>query len=179
MRYLERAARLMANALFILAGVAILTMMVHVTADIVGRVAFNRPITGTLEIVASYYMVACAYLPLAYVQIERSHMVIELFTQNLGERSLLVLDLFSSALGIVFLGLMAWQTFLVALEKTAVREAVEATFYQIPVWPSRWTIVAAVSITAFILALQLVQDTRRLISPSASDGGTRPGASLV
>lgn len=178
MRYLERIARLLANALFVAASVAIMAMMVHVTADILGRLIFNRPLVGTLEIVASYYMVACAYLPLAYVQIERSHMVIELFTQKFSDRAILVLDIFSGLIGIAFLGLMAWQTLLVAIEKTAVREVVEATFYQLPVWPARWIIVISAAVTTFILVLQLVQDGRRL-RVSGDDPRNRPGASLI
>lgn len=165
METLHRLSGLLARGLFALASVAILAMMIHVTADIVGRLLFNRPITGTLEIVASYYMVACAYLPLGYVQLQRSHMVIELFTQGLSQRALTGLDLVSSLLGTVFLGLMTWQTCLVAIDKSVVGEAVDATFYEIPVWPSRWMIVAAAGVTTLILILQTVQDGRRFVAP--------------
>src|SRR5690606_15055910 len=129
------------------AGFAIVAMMLHVTADIIGRVLFNHPLTGTLEIVASYYMVACAYLPLSFVQLQRSHMVIELFTQKLGVKAQAGLDLLTSVLGAIFLALMSWQTSKVALEKTWIGEAVEATFFEIPVWPSRWIIAVAATTT--------------------------------
>ena len=32
--------------------------------DVTGRTVFNHPLTGTTEIVAGWYMVAAAYLPL-------------------------------------------------------------------------------------------------------------------
>ena len=38
-------------------------MMAHVTIDVTGRYVFNRPLDGTTEIVAAYYMVMVAYAP--------------------------------------------------------------------------------------------------------------------
>ncbi|ASK34210.1 TRAP transporter small permease [Alloalcanivorax mobilis] len=174
MAALYRLASWASRLLFVLASIAVVAMMLHVTADIAGRLLFNHPLTGTLEIVASYYMVACAYLPLSYVQLQRNHMVIELFTQNLGARARLGLDLFAGALGTLFLGLMAWQTGLVALEKTAIGEAVQATFFEIPVWPSRWMIVVAAGVTTAVLMLQLLTDGRRLISPASDEQSISP-----
>ncbi len=46
-------------------------MMLHVSADVTGRFFFARPLDGTTEIVAAYYMVIVAYLPWAYLAQER------------------------------------------------------------------------------------------------------------
>ena len=55
--------------LLLIAGCAVtLAMMLHVTADVLGKVLFNHPINRTLEVVTYYYMVGCVFLPLAMVQ---------------------------------------------------------------------------------------------------------------
>ena len=43
-------------------------MMLHITADVVGKFVFNRPLPGTIPIVSQYYMVIAAFLPLAMVE---------------------------------------------------------------------------------------------------------------
>src|SRR5262245_13352289 len=58
-------------------------MMLHVTVDVVGRYAFNRPLDGTTEIVAAYYMVVIAYAPWAWIAARDNHIVAGMF-QNIG-----------------------------------------------------------------------------------------------
>ena len=55
------------EALFWLGLLAGFLMMLHVTADVTSRTLFNRPLEGTTEIVAVYYMVMVAYLPWAWI----------------------------------------------------------------------------------------------------------------
>ena len=55
-------------------------MAVHVIADVSARYLFNQPLPGTIEIVSLYYMVAVIYLPVAYVQSRRQHIVVTQFT---------------------------------------------------------------------------------------------------
>ena len=50
-------------------------MMAHVTVDVAGRYLLNRPLEGTTEIVAAYYMVAVAYCPWAFIASRDRHIV--------------------------------------------------------------------------------------------------------
>ena len=59
-------------------------MMAHITLDVTGRVLFNHPLIGTIEVASSYYMVAVAYLPLAHVSRGDGQIIVELFTRNLA-----------------------------------------------------------------------------------------------
>ena len=61
LRWLERPIDLLSGSRL----VAGFLMMLHVSVDVTGRYLFNRPIDGTTEIVAAYYMVLVAYLPWA------------------------------------------------------------------------------------------------------------------
>ena len=59
--------RLLAG-LAILGGIATITLMLHVGADILMRNFFNAPIPATYEIVTHYYMIALAFIPLAWLE---------------------------------------------------------------------------------------------------------------
>ena len=74
------------NALALVGGVAIILLMLHVVADVMGRELFRFPLEGTLEIVSFYYMVAVTFFPLAYVCHNEGHISVELFTKNLPRR---------------------------------------------------------------------------------------------
>ena len=56
----------LANFSLWLGALALVAMMVHVTADVVLKITLNWPVAGTLEIVSYVYMVACTFLPLAH-----------------------------------------------------------------------------------------------------------------
>src|SRR3546814_9847490 len=49
-----------------------------------------QPLAGTIEVVSNWYMVGVAFLPLAYVQWHREHLIVELFTQNSSDRKSVV-----------------------------------------------------------------------------------------
>ena len=89
-------------------GFVIILLMLHITADVAGKYFFNRPIIGTLEIVSRYYMVAVVFLPLAYVQIRRQHLTVEMFTMGLSKRRLAGLDGAVSLVGLVYVALLTW-----------------------------------------------------------------------
>jgi hypothetical protein len=58
-------------------------MMAHVTVDVAARYLLNRPLEGTTEIVAAYYMVAVAYCPWAFLASRDRHIVAGMF-QHIG-----------------------------------------------------------------------------------------------
>ena len=70
--------RFISHLLAGLAALALFLMMLHVTADVLGKYLLNRPIPGTAEVVASYYMVAAVFLPLAWVEVRQGSIVMEL-----------------------------------------------------------------------------------------------------
>ncbi|HYD69143.1 TRAP transporter small permease [Azospirillum sp.] len=132
--------------------VGLAAMMLHITADVAGRFLLNAPITGTLEIVSTYYMIAVSFLPLGFIQSRRYHIEVELFTQHLSGRALAVVEAFAALLGLaIFLGIAVSGAF-TAWANTVAGEAVDATLFDITVWPTRWFLVfgcAAAALAAF------------------------------
>lgn len=163
----------LANVFLWAGAVAIIAMMLQVTADVVLKVAANEPIVGTLEIVSYVYMVGCTFLPLAHVQLSRSHIVVEVFTQKLADATNLRLEMGGALLNVLYLAVLAGMGFLVALDKTEIGETQDATFFQLPVWPMRWVFVGSCALTALIALYQMADDIRIARSGFRFDGSDR------
>jgi TRAP-type C4-dicarboxylate transport system permease small subunit len=148
------------DALFWLGLLAGFLMMLHVTADVTGRTLFNRPLEGTTEIVAAYYMVMVAYLPWAWISRRDGHIVAGLF-QHFGTPAFdfwleIVVKIFTAICVAVF----TYQTFLAALRQTQAGEVWIAGTMYLPVWPRRWLLPLAGGLMALYLVLRVVADVR-------------------
>ncbi len=155
---LERVMERVSHVLLWIAGVAITLMMLHVAADIIGKTIFNRPVTATLEIVAWYYMVATVFLPVAYIQVRKNHLMVELFTQRMSPRALAKLEGLISILGAIYVGILFWLTLEQAITSTIDGELQDVTYFDLPVWPSRWCLPLAVGAMTTVMILQAVRD---------------------
>lgn len=160
MAALERLLERFSLALLWVAGLAITLMMLHIAADIVGKWVFNQPMTATLEIVAWYYMVATVFLPVAYIQVHKKHLMVELFTRNMAPRPLAKLEGFIAVLGAVYVGILFWLTLEQAISSTIDNELQDVTFFDLPVWPSRWFLPLSIGAMTLILVLQAIRDFR-------------------
>src|SRR3546814_6740581 len=85
-------------------------MMLHVGADIVAKTVFDHPIVATLEIVAWYCMPATVFLPVAFLQVHKKHLMVELFTRNLSPRRLAMLEGLVAVLTFVYVTILAYLT---------------------------------------------------------------------
>jgi TRAP-type C4-dicarboxylate transport system permease small subunit len=160
MAALERLLERFSLALLWIAGAAITLMMLHIAADIVGKTVFHQPMTATLEIVAWYYMVATVFLPVAYIQLKKKHLMVELFTRNMSPRNLAKLEGFIAVLGAVYVGILFWLTLEQAITSTLDGELQDVTYFDLPVWPSRWCLPIAVGAMTIIMVLQAIRDFR-------------------
>lgn len=141
-----------------------LLMMLHVTADVIARTVFNRPIAGTLEIVSGYYMVAVAFLPWAWVAWREGHIRVEVFTSGLSPRTTTWLDALVTLLTAAYVALFTWQTFARAVQATRFGESWEAPTGLMPVWPSRWVLPVAGAVMVAYLVLQAIANVLRLVA---------------
>lgn len=152
-----------------LGAVIILLMTLHVTADVLFKVGFDTPIIGTLEFVTYVYMVACIFLPLPHVQSDRSLIIVELFTQKLSAQAIARLDAMGTLLTAAYIGLIAWWGGVQAIGKTAIGETVDATYFELPVWPMRWVLVACCAVMALIAFVQVFDRRWRLPAGDAAE----------
>ncbi len=126
LRIADRAAGWLADLAALAAAAALVLMMVHVFADVIGRYVFNRPIEGTLETVQIYYMVMVVVLPFAYVTRGDGQIIVALFTQRMAPRRLAALDAAVGMFTLGFMGLLTWMSGIEAVSKTALGEVRES-----------------------------------------------------
>jgi TRAP-type C4-dicarboxylate transport system permease small subunit len=132
-------------------GVVAVLMMFHIVADVIAREAFESPISGTLEITASFYMVALVFLPLAHVTLGEGHIFVELFTRSLSAAANRRIDGCVAALGLVYVGLMTVGGFREAVKRTLIRDTLETAGATFQVWPSRWILPLGAGLMALAL----------------------------
>lgn len=157
-------------------------MMLHITGDVLFRALLHAPLTGTLEIVSTYYMIAVSFLPLGFIQSRRYHIEVELFTQRLSRRWLAALEAFAALLGLaIFLGIGVSGA-LTAWTNTLAGEVVDATLFDITVWPTRWFLVFGCTAAA-LAALAALFDRLHLAvhgwAPADRDRDHGPGAAAA
>jgi TRAP-type C4-dicarboxylate transport system permease small subunit len=146
------------DALLWLGLIAGFLMMMHVTVDVAGRYVFNRPLEGTTEIVAAYYMVVVAYLPWAWIASRDGHIVAGVFQHIGSPRVDFWLEIAVKIFTAVCVAVFAYQTFWAALRQTRTGEVWLAGTMYIPVWPSRWVLPISAAFMLIYLVLRVISD---------------------
>jgi TRAP-type C4-dicarboxylate transport system permease small subunit len=138
--------------------VAAFLMMMHVSADVAARTVLNRPIEGTTEVAAAYYMVAVAYLPWAWVTRNDGHITVDVFTSFLPRRWLEWLEIAVKCLAIVYVSFFVWHATARALQQTRLAEVWQAGTKYLVIWPSRWVLPVAGGLMALYLVVRVASD---------------------
>lgn len=154
---------------FLLGALATLAMMVHIGADAVARNVFGSPLTGTLEVVSTWYMVGLIFLPLGYIQVHRGHLIVELFTQNAPERVRHWLDALMHATSALFLAAWTIPAVQLAMKKTAINESLDAVFFEVVVWPTRWFMAVGMGVICLAFVSTTVEHLFHAVTGQSID----------
>lgn len=138
----------------LLAGAAIILMLLQICVDVFCKYFFNMPLLWTMDVVASYMMVAIVFLPLAQVEKENSHIRVELFIQILGDKGRRIVCIFSSVVTSTYIAALAWQTWLDAVEKYEIGEYVMGEA-QVTIWPGRFFVPFGCGLLVLLLLYKL------------------------
>jgi TRAP-type C4-dicarboxylate transport system permease small subunit len=165
METLDKALDRISRAVSVIAGVALVLMMVHVTLDVLGKYLLNRPVPMTLEMVSNYYMVAVIFLPLAAVERLDQHIHVELLAEHLSARARSLLTSAVCVLSAAFFGVLAWQAWDNAVGKYEIGEFIMGT-RPVVIWPTRFLVPFGCGLLALVLLVKAVRLLR---------AGQRPG----
>ncbi len=152
------------NGMTALGGIIMVLMMIHIVADVIGRMVFNHPLEGTTEIVSGYYMVTVIFFPLAYVTHNEGHIMVELFTRGLPRRRLAMLEAVIATVCLCLLIWFTWESFVEAWSSFLDNEEWETADDLITIWPSRWLLPVGLLVMAFYLAFRIADDARTAVS---------------
>lgn len=151
------------DVLLEIAGLLLFVMMLHVCADVGMKYVMNKPIQGTLEIVSYYYMVGAVFLPLAFVELTRSAVSVDLFFDRMPRGAQLACMVGVLGLCAAAYGLLCAITWGDALRSFSRSEVVMGPI-TVPIWPSRFVLPASFALGSFVCLWHLA---RLMFSPEA------------
>ncbi|GKY86868.1 TRAP transporter small permease [Sinisalibacter aestuarii] len=153
MHRLVTFAALAAKILGYIGALAVAAMMLHISLDVILRNAFRISLDTVPEIVARYYMTALAFLPLAWLEIRRDMISVELLDFALTARSRRISDTLVMVIAAVIYTMLAWTNWDKALAETRVGTLVEIATYKMPVWHSFYFSAVGFTLAAVISAI--------------------------
>ena len=156
--------RWITSALLAVGCLFLVLMMLHVAADVAVRALFNSQIIGTLETVSYYHMILVVFLPLAYVERSAQNIRVDLFAQLMPKWVQFILFQFACLLGLIYFGILTYQSFLDAVRSTERMETIMSNFL-FYIWPARWALpigFAAAALAVLASALRSISERRAL-----------------
>jgi TRAP-type C4-dicarboxylate transport system permease small subunit len=138
----------------------VLALLVHVVLDVATRNLAARPIPATNEIVSRYYMVLIAFLPLAWVERNRSMVSVELLDMAMSPGMKRASDAVVALLAAVIYAAIAWVTWAEALRAFNTGSFVDVLGRRVPVWPTYFLPPLGFLLAALVTLLRAVTSLR-------------------
>jgi len=126
---------------------ALAAMMAVTGIDVALRYIFNRPITGSYEII-EFLMPIAVGCGLAYCALEEKHVRVELLTSALPLRAQAAANSFSHLVFFILFALITWQTFLRATGMIASGQSSEVLY--LPIYPFVLVLTACCAILCLV-----------------------------
>ena len=164
MQFFARIRHGLLAVLAVLGSIAILALMLHVAADVVLRNVANMPIPATYEIVTNYYMIALAFIPLAWVERRGGMVSVEAVDPLLSSRLLFISDRIVALVSTAIYAALSWFTLKTALVNYAAGTFAMAQNVSIPIWPAYFLLPLGFSLSMTVTA-------SRIFSPDKSSSG--------
>jgi len=134
----------------------VIAMMLHVTADVVGRYFFNTPLPGTIVIVANYYMIFLVFIAIGVAEEKRAHISVEFITDLLPEKVQSVFSIFSGILTVVVITILMIAGYGEAVKKTNIGASMEQGSQLVAIWQSYWAIPVGAALMALVAAYRVI-----------------------
>lgn len=161
---MKRTVYRISNLFEYAAGAVVMLMVVHICFDVLANYLLSSPIPGTEPVVANYYMVAVVYLPLAFVELRRESIAVDLFYQWFPIPMKKLATILGTVLSIVFFALLAYQSFNDAMRAYGTGEFVDGT-YAVITWPSRFILPVSFVSVVIVLLMRLIHEFRHGDAP--------------
>lgn len=114
----------------------IVAMMLLICLDVVMRGVFRTSFNSTPEVVARYFMVGIAFLPISWLELKRQMISVELIEFLITPTMRKISDLSVMLAAIVVYSLLAWTGWTKAIKETNSGTFVELVSWKMPVWHS-------------------------------------------
>jgi len=161
-KLISKIVERLALIVLLIGGVGMLFSMFLGVADIVGTQVLLIPVPGPRELTEST-MVLIVFGALAYAQIRRSHIRVELVYFQMPPRVRAGMDVITDLAAIAFYGLILSQAISEAQYSLQIGEATVGLI-RFPLWPARFILAAGCALMILQLILHLIEDLIRIKS---------------
>lgn len=172
MNRFEAGVKKIPEYMSLIAGAAIVIMMLLSTADVLLRLggplylklkwwflSFLQPIPGTYELVSFLGTVAAAFA-IAHTSIKGGHVRVSLVTRLMPKRARIILQIITNLLALILFGLLSWRSILYAEELKFYGEV--SMTLQLPYYPFIYGIAFASFAMSVLLITYIINDIREL-----------------
>lgn len=136
MTSLDHLTDRISQALALIGAIGLISLLLHVCAEVIARNLLGRPIPATNQIVSHYYMVLIAFLPLAWVERSRAMISVELIDGLLPAPIKRLSDILVALIACGIYAAIAWVTWGDFLKNFAVGSFVDVLGRRLPIWPT-------------------------------------------
>lgn len=147
---LDRLVDQVTSGMALLGAVAVIAMLVHITIYVVTRNLFSAPVPATVEIVSHYYMIAIAFLPIAWAERRGDMISVEIFSHLLVGRVGRINSIFVAVVTFGAYLALTYTTWTVAMREFTARSYVISLSVAIPVWPTYFILPVAFALAALV-----------------------------
>jgi TRAP-type C4-dicarboxylate transport system permease small subunit len=151
-----RVLSFLAKSSSLIGAIIVVLMMLHVTADVAGRYLFNKPVPGTIVVVANYYMFIFVFIALGVAEEKKAHISVELFTDMMPHRTQTGFSIFASLLTVAVVTVLMIGGWTEAMKKTKTGTTMEQGSRMIEVWQSYWIVPIGAGLMALIALYRVV-----------------------
>ncbi|WP_338825682.1 TRAP transporter small permease [Neomoorella humiferrea] len=154
-RRIESLMRTVCLGFSAVGALALMGMMFLVVTDVFLRFTFNHPILGSYEVV-EYLMVLVVFLSLAYGQLNKAHVNVEIITQYLSGGARTFAELVTTIISLYIFILLTWGGILQVKHVRATHQVSQAL--AIPHWPFQIVVVIGGVLFCLVLLHDIVRD---------------------
>lgn len=140
------------TALSFISVICLVIMIASTTLDATARFAFNRPLPGMFEL-NEVILVVCVFMGVAWTQIKRGHIRVEVFLVRLSTRTQHILNTLSWLIMFIFVAILCYQSYQGFLESYSMKEFRWGSV-QMPIWWAK----GLVPLGLLLMLVQLVLD---------------------
>ncbi len=151
-------------SLFVLlvGGIGTIIAMLMGVMEIVGNQIIGIAVPGARELTESV-MVLIVFGALAYAQLRRRHIRVELVYVRMGPKTRAAMDVIADLAALLFFGLLLWQAYREVEFSLMFGEATDGLI-RFPLWPARIVLAVGTAMLMLQLVLDLIIDITRVFT---------------
>ena len=158
----ERGLTVVVKAAAFIAAVVLFAMMMLTLGDVVGRYFFSHPIKGTWELVGLLLICAGTW-GLAYCQLERAHISINIILQRFPLRVQAGMRFFTYLVGFGGFSIICWRVFLLAYKYITMPRGNITDTLELPYAPFMLALTFGTGLVALTLLVDMVKSVVEVV----------------